>query len=132
MVLIRRMNLETILPNMVSCGQAGFSAEEMFTILQNGLDAGAYNLDKVNDFVKEFTISLADGRIGENLGSFSEGTADLFQKWQEGKATAKDVFYSVISDLKNATNEQEALTTASTVWSALGEDNAMGSDYFTG
>lgn len=32
--------------------QAGFSAEEMFTILQNGLDAGAYNLDKVNDFVK--------------------------------------------------------------------------------
>lgn len=105
--------------------QAGFSAEEMFTILQNGLDAGAYNLDKVNDFVKEFTISLADGRIGENLGSFSEGTADLFQKWQEGKATAKDVFYSVISDLKNATNEQEALTTASTVWSALGEDNAM-------
>ena len=105
--------------------QAGFSAEEMFTILQNGLDAGAYNLDKVNDFVKEFTISLADGRIGENLGSFSEGTADLFQKWQEGKATAKDVFYSVISDLKNATNEQEALTTASTVWSSLGEDNAM-------
>ena len=80
---------------------------------------------QVNDFVKEFTISLADGRIGENLGSFSEGTADLFQKWQEGKATAKDVFYSVISDLKNATNEQEALTTASTVWSALGEDNAM-------
>ena len=27
-------------------GQAGFSAEEMFSILQNGLDSGAYNLDK--------------------------------------------------------------------------------------
>ena len=44
-------------------GQAGFSAEEMFSILQNGLDSGAYNLDKVNDFVKEFGNSLADGRI---------------------------------------------------------------------
>ena len=40
--------------------QQGFSAQEMFSILQNGLDTGAYNLDKVNDFVKEFGISLND------------------------------------------------------------------------
>ena len=40
-------------------GQAGFSAEEMFSILQNGLDSGAYNLDKVNDFVKEFGNRLS-------------------------------------------------------------------------
>ena len=51
-------------------GQAGFSAKEMFAILDNGLANGAYNLDKVNDFVKEFTISLSDGRIEENLSSF--------------------------------------------------------------
>ena len=105
--------------------QAGFSADEMFSILQNGLDAGAYNLDKVNDFVKEFTISLSDGRIEENISSFSAGTATLFQKWQEGEATAKDVFYSVINDLANMTNQQEALTIASNTWSALGEDNSM-------
>lgn len=106
-------------------GQAGFDAEQMFSILENGTKNGAYNLDKVNDFVKEFTISLSDGRIEENLGSFSKSTGDIFKKWKNGKATASDVFYSVISDLKNTTNEQKALTTASTVWSALGEDNAM-------
>lgn len=105
--------------------QAGFSAEEMFTILQNGLDSGAYNLDKVNDFVKEFTISLSDGRIEENIDKFSEGTQQVFEQWQNGSATQKDVFNSIINDLGNMTNEQEALTTASTVWSALGEDNAM-------
>lgn len=105
--------------------QAGFSAEEMFTILQNGLDSGAYSLDKVNDFVKEFAISLSDGRIEENLSSFSTETQNLFQAMKEGKATSKDVFYSVIEDLKSCTNEQEALTFASTVWSSLGEDNAM-------
>lgn len=106
-------------------GQAGFSAKEMFTILQNGLDSGAYNLDKVNDFVKEFTISLSDGRIEENLSSFSSGTRKLFKEFENGNATAKDVFYSVISDLEQMENKQEALTLASNVWSALGEDNAM-------
>lgn len=106
-------------------GQAEFSAEQMFSILDNGTKSGAYNLDKVNDFVKEFTISLADGRIEENLSSFSDGTGNLFKKWKDGKATAADVFYSVINDLSTAENKQTALTTASNVWSSLGEDNAL-------
>ena len=106
-------------------GQAGFSAQEMFGILQNGLDSGAYNLDKVNDFVKEFGNSLADGRIEENLQSFSGETQSLFYQWKQGKATTKDVFYSVINDISTATNKQEMLTLASNTWSALGEDNAM-------
>ena len=105
--------------------QAGFSAEEMFSILDNGLASGAYNLDKVNDFVKEFTISLSDGRIEENLSSFSSDTRKLFREFQKGKSTAKDVFYSVINDLENMESKQKALTLASNVWSALGEDNAM-------
>lgn len=105
--------------------QAGFSAEEMFTILQNGLDSGAYNLDKVNDFVKEFSISLSDGRVAEHIDRFSKETQTLFAEWQKGGASQKDVFNSIINDLSNMTSEQEALSVASTVWSALGEDNAM-------
>ena len=106
-------------------GQAGFSAEEMFTILQNGLDSGAYNLDKVNDYVKEFGISLSDGRIEENLGAFSSNTQELFHQWKNGGATTKQVFQSVISDLAGMENQQQALTIASNTWSSLGEDNAM-------
>lgn len=106
-------------------GQAGFSAEEMFAILENGLDAGAYNLDKVNDYVKEFGNSLADGRIEKNLSYFSDGTKSLFAEWKNGTVSTSDVFYSVINDLSEMTNQQEALTVASEVWSALGEDNAM-------
>lgn len=105
--------------------QSGFSAQEMFAIMDNGLDSGAYNLDKVNDFVKEFGNSLADGRIEESLGAFSSETQELFGKWKSGKATTKDVFRSVINDLANAENKQEALTLASDTWSALGEDNAL-------
>lgn len=106
-------------------GQAGFSAEEMFSILQNGLDSGAYNLDKVNDFVKEFGNSLADGRIEKNINSFSGNTKILFEQWKNGEASTKQVFQSVISDLSNMENKQQALTIASNTWSALGEDNAM-------
>ena len=106
-------------------GQAGFSAEEMFVILQNGLDSGAYNLDKVNDLVKEMGISLTDGRIEENLSSFSKETQNLFKEWQKGGASQSDVIKSIINDFGNMENEQEALTLAGTVWSALGEDNAM-------
>ena len=106
-------------------GQAGFSAEEMFAILDNGLNSGAYNLDKVNDYVKEFGNSLADGRIQDNLSSFSADTQNLFAQWQKGEASTRDVFYSVINDLSEMENQQQAVTLASTVWSALGEDNAM-------
>lgn len=106
-------------------GQAGFSAEEMFAILENGLNSGAYNLNKVNDYVKEFGNSLADGRIEDNIGSFSDKTEKLFEAWKDGGASTSDVFYSVINDLSEMTNQQEALSLASEVWSALGEDNAM-------
>ena len=97
----------------------------MFAILENGLNSGAYNLDKVNDYVKEFGNSLADGRIDDHIKSFSAGTQDLVKKWHDGSATTKEVFQSVISDLASMKNEQEALTLASDTWSALGEDNAM-------
>lgn len=105
--------------------QQGFSAQEMFSILQNGLETGAYNLDKVNDFVKEFGISLNDGRMSDNLNHFSEKTQAIFKAFQVGKATSKDVFNSVVTDLASATNQQEALTLASNMWSSLGEDNSL-------
>ena len=91
-------------------GQAGFSAEQMFAIMENGLDAGAYNLDKVNDYVKEFGNSMADGRIEKNLSSFSSETQTLFNQCKNGYASTSDVFYSVINDLSEMTNQQEALT----------------------
>lgn len=106
-------------------GQAGFTAQEMFSVLQNGIDSGAYNLDKVNDLVKEISISIIDGRISKNIESFSEKTQRLFESFENGGATQREVFDSIIDDLSNTTNLAEQLATASTNWSALGEDNAM-------
>ena len=106
-------------------GQAGFTAEQTFNMLQNGLDNGAYNLDKVNDLIKEMGLSLTDGRFEDNIGMFSQGTQELFRQWQQGGATQADVIRSMIGDFSGMENQYEALNKAGTIWSALGEDNSL-------
>lgn len=106
--------------------QAGYSAQEYFQLLQNGLEGGAYNLDKVNDSINEVTTRLSDGTIADAIGQFSTETQNTFKEWQEGGATQKDVINSIVSDIANCTNQQEQLTMASTAFGTMGEDANMG------
>ncbi len=110
----------------VRWGQAGVSASEYFSLLEAGASNGAYNLDKVGDFLNEFLTSLSDGRLEENIGKFSDGTKKVFENFKSGKATAKDVLDAVIGDMQNMTNETDRAALAGSLWSSLGEDNAMG------
>lgn len=107
-------------------GEAGTTASQYFSMLEAGTANGAYNLDKVGDFLNEFLTSLSDGRMEENIGRLSEGTQQVFDNFQNGKATAEDVLNAVIGDLSSMTDETERASFASDVWSSLGEDNAMG------
>lgn len=106
-------------------GQMGFTAEETFSLLEAGLDGGAYNLDKVNDLIKEMGISLTDGRFEENADMFSESTRNLFNEWKNGKATQGEVVKAMMNDFANMEGGYDALNRAGTVWSALGEDNSL-------
>lgn len=102
--------------------QAGYSAEEYFQLLVNGSKNGAYNLDKVNDSINEVKNRLADGTIEDSIDSFSEGTQSAFKAWKSGKGTMKDVIDSIVDDINNCENEQEALTMAATAFGTMGED----------
>ncbi|MDT2360967.1 phage tail tape measure protein [Enterococcus faecium] len=106
-------------------GQMGFTADETFSLLAAGLDGGAYNLDKVNDLIKEMGISLTDGRFEENADMFSESTRNLFNEWKNGKATQGAVVKSMMTDFSNMEGGYKALNKAGTIWSALGEDNSL-------
>ena len=106
-------------------GQMGFTADETFSLLEAGLEGGAYNLDKVNDLIKEMGISLTDGRFEENADMFSEATRNLFNEWKNGKATQGAVVKSMMNDFSNMKGGYDALNKAGTVWSALGEDNSL-------
>ena len=105
--------------------QAGYSASEYFQLLNNGLDNGAYNLDKVNDAINEVTTRLADGTVEEALKSYSKGTRQLFKDWQKGKATQKDVIDSIVDDINNCENQQEALNLAATAFGTMAEDGSL-------
>lgn len=90
--------------------QAGFSADEMFTILANGTKNGSYNLDYINDLVKEFGIRVQDGSKGvsEGFGDLSEETQKVWKSFNEGKGTAADVFNAVLGDLQKMDDKVKA------------------------
>lgn len=105
--------------------QAGYTTSEYFQILTNGLQGGAYQLDKVNDAINEVTNKLADGTIAENIGMYSDKTKELFEAWQNGGATQKDVIDSIVADIQNCDNQQQQLNMATTAFGTLAEDGSL-------
>lgn len=105
--------------------QAGYTAEEYFQLLNNGLDGGAYNLDKVNDAINEVTTRLADGTIADTIESYSTETQDLFKAWQNGGASQKEVIDSIVKDIKNTSSQQDALNMAASAFGTMAEDGNL-------
>ena len=113
--------------------QAGYSAQEYFQLLQNGLEGGAYNLDKVNDAI---TTRLADGTIADSLSKINEETGqveagtggwgeeveNVFKQWQQGGATQKQVIDAIVKDIQNTENQQDKLNKAALAFGTMGED----------
>lgn len=105
--------------------QAGYSAEEYFQAMTNGVKGGSYNLDKMQDAVNEITTRMSDGTIEKALDSFNDKTKEVFQAYKEGGATQQDVQDAIVQDIKETTNQQEALNKASIAFGTLGEDNNL-------
>lgn len=109
--------------------QYGLTAQEAMDYIvrgtQNGLQGGAYNLDKVNDAINEVTTRLADGTIGDSIDLYSQKTQSLFLAWQNGEATQKQVIDSIVADIANCTNEQQALNMAAEAFGTMAEDGNL-------
>lgn len=111
--------------------QGGFSAQEMFTILANGTKNGSYNLDYINDLVKEFGIRVQDGSKGvsEGFGDLSESTQKVWESFNDGKATAADVFNAVLGDLRNMDDKvkvnQIGVALFGTKWEDMGVEAVL-------
>lgn len=102
--------------------EAGYSANDMLSILENGMKNGAMNTDKTADAVKEMQVRLGDGSLEKVMENFSSETQNTFKKWGDGKATVKDVASSVQNDLKkmSPSDQQKALSNLSTQFEDLG------------
>lgn len=112
--------------------QGGFSAQEMFTILANGTRDGAYNLDYINDTVAEFGKKVQDGSKGtaDAFAGLSEETQGIWKAFNDGKATAADVFKAVIGDLGNMDDKvkqnQIGVGLFATRWEDMGAKAVLG------
>lgn len=88
----------------------GFSADEYFQMLAQGAESGVYNLDYINDAMKEFQIRLKDGSKGTSdaMGQLSGSTQKVWKDFQAGKGTVKDVHNAVIKELKGMDDQTKA------------------------
>lgn len=119
--------------------EAGYSVQEYFQLLQNGLDNGAYNLDKVNDAINEVTTRIADGTIADSMSQINEKTGkleessvgwgknveDVFRQWQQGGATQKQVIDAIVADIQNTEGQQDKLNKAALAFGTMAEDGSM-------
>lgn len=102
--------------------ESGYSAEEMFAILEAGLDGGAYNLDKVNDLVKEFGVRLNDGSIATAVENLGGGFEEVYQEIEDGNLTAKEAFQLLGEEIMSLGSEQEKAAAISEIFGSMGED----------
>lgn len=81
----------------------GYSADEYFQLLVNGAQEGVYNLDYINDVMKEFQIRVKDGSkaTSDAMSLMSEETQEVWESFLDGEGTVKDVSNAVLSELKN-------------------------------
>lgn len=120
--------IDSINEYSVQFGKLGFTADDMFNIFQKGADSGAWNLDKVGDAVKEFSIRAIDGSDStkqgfEACGLSADKMADEFGK---GGESAKKAFSETVKALSSIEDplERDAAGVAlfGTMWEDLGPD----------
>ena len=91
-------------------GEMGFSAQEYFQLLGKGTEAGVYNLDYINDVMKEFQIRVKDGSksTADAMGQMSGETQKVWQSFMNGEGTVKDVSNAVLGELSGMKDQVKA------------------------
>ena len=120
--------LDNIDEYSVQFGKLGFSAEDMFNIFASGAENGAFNLDKIGDAVKEFSIRAIDGSNTtiEGFTKLGLNADEMAQKFANGGDTAKNAFYEVIQrigEMDNAVEQSKVgVDLFGTMWEDLGPE----------
>lgn len=136
--------IDTINEYSSQFAKLGFDADGMFNILQAGADGTAWNLDKVGDAIKEFSIRAIDGSdtTVEAFTSLGYNAEELMATFAAGGEGANDAFFDVLDTLMAVDDqvERDALGVAlfGTQWEDLGVEameamaNASQAAYNTG
>lgn len=93
--------LDSISEYSVQFSKVGLNADDMFNIFQSGADNGAWNIDKIGDAVKEFSIRSVDGSktTSEGFKQLGLDADNMTAKFGAGGETAKAAFNETIKAL---------------------------------
>ena len=120
--------IDTINEYSSQFAKLGFDADGMFNILQAGADGTAWNLDKVGDAIKEFSIRAIDGSDStvEAFASLGYNAENIMATFAAGGEGANKAFFDVINTLMAVDDqvERDALGVAlfGTMWEDLGTE----------
>lgn len=101
--------LDTLNEYSVQFANLGYSAEDMFNMLKNGVDSGTWSVDKLGDAVKEMNIRLNDGTADKALQSLGLGFAESATDADELKKAALEVSKAEIDLAQAKKHADEAL-----------------------
>lgn len=126
--------LDTLNEYAVSFGRAGLTGEQAMGVINEGLEAGIFNTDKIGDLFNEFTIRAIDGSTTTNEALEKLGfNADEFaRKIAAGGPAAAGATSQVTSALARITDQvqQDAIGVAlfGTIWEDMGADAVLALD----
>ena len=118
--------LDTISEYSVQFSKLGFDADGMFQVLQSGTNSTAWNLDKVGDAIKEFSIRAIDGS-NTTITAFEAldyNAQETMAAIASGGEVANDAFFGILNRLLSVEDavERDALGVSlfGTMWEDLG------------
>lgn len=120
--------IDTINEYSSQFSKLGFTADGMFQLLQSGADSTAWNLDKVGDAIKEFSIRAIDGsdttvQAFKDLGYNANAMMETFAG---GGEDANKAFFDVLNTLMDTDDQvkRDALGVSlfGTMWEDLGTE----------
>jgi len=115
-------------------GNAGFAADQFFSILATGTAGGVLGTDKIGDAVKEFGIRIQDSSstTADALASIGINSEDLMAGISDGSVSAADAFDMVVEALQGIEDPllqaQAGVGLFGTQWEDLGAQALLAVD----
>lgn len=104
--------------------EMGLDANDMFAKFKAGAESGAFQLDKIGDSMKEFSLRAKDGSKAstEAFQALGLNAKEMTTAFNKGGDTAKKAFETVIRSLQGVEDETKRNEISTSLWGTQFED----------
>lgn len=104
--------------------EIGLSADDMFSKFKSGAESGLFQMDKIGDSMKEFTLRAKDGskKSAEAFKALGLNANEMTKQFNKGGETGKKAFEKVVKALQNTDDETVRNTVSTDLFGSQYED----------